>query len=151
MKKKLSFFIVLIVVIFCLCSCNEGEGSAKQSESIWINTAETSTTEDEKDCVLVTIFVDYKESTGLNFSDDVIVYCDGVALGRMRNGTEEHYEFMAWEGELEFYLQKDTILRKDKTNKIELEVTKEDRTFYIEAKENAVTGLKIKLLENKEE
>ena len=150
MKRKFCLYIFLIAVLFNICSCNGGESDTKPLDNIGISIAETSTVEDEKDYVLVTIFVDYKESTGLNFSDDVIVYCDGIALGRMRNGTDDHYEFMAWEGELEFYLQKDTILRKDKTNKIKLDVTKENRTFYIEAKENSITGLRIKLLEKEE-
>ena len=93
----------------------------------------------------VEIYVNYVESTGLNYSDDAYVFLDDSEIGLVKNGESVVFTGSLEEGTHQIYLKRKSTIRKYNTNKIKFDVSKENTVFSITAKENSVSGLKISI------
>ena len=93
----------------------------------------------------VEIYINYEESTGLNYSDDAYVYLDNIEIGLVKNGESVVFTGTLDEGTHQLYLKRKATIRKYATNKIKFDVSKGNTVFSITAKENSISGLKISL------
>ncbi|MGN0735338.1 MAG: hypothetical protein ACI4LP_05895 [Anaerovoracaceae bacterium] len=99
----------------------------------------------EKESYVVTIHIKYEESSGLNYRDDAKLFIDDKEIADVEYASETDYTVNLTNGEHEIYLKRDTLLRKNSTNKITVDVDENNKFISIIAKENAISGLKIEL------
>lgn len=98
---------------------------------------------EDKESYPVTIHIKYKESSGLNYRDDAILYVDGNEISEVSYASEDDYEAFLTEGEHEIYLKRDALFRKGSTNKIVMDVSEDNTSISIIAEENTISGLTI--------
>ena len=142
--KKLLLYIGLIV--FCICGVKGcvsdkttiDETTDINSPSSYENVLETTNQYN------VDIHINYIESTGLNYSDDAYVYLDDEEIGVIENGSKSVFNGSLEEGKHHIHLKRKTSIRKYNTNKVEFDVSS-DRSVFITAEENSISGLRITL------
>ena len=143
--KKIWFWLILIIIWFV--GKNETTQTEEVADVIESKTFvyETEESNYKENVCQVTIRVDYKRAEGLNYRDDAKLYIDGEEIASIEYASDEEYNVELLMGEHEIYLRTDSTFRKNKTNKITVNVTEDYTYIPVIATQNTVKGLTIEL------
>ena len=130
MKKNNIYLIIILLCSVFITGCN------KKSNN------------DMASLIPVNFIVDYGTQSGLNYNDDAKVLVDGEQIDIVKYGSYGRIlEAFLSEGKHTISLESNTLIRKNKSNKVSIEVG--DQTeFYLSISQSSLTGLQLALVEN---
>lgn len=123
-KKYIVLLLCVLVLIMGMSACGKSKNSSENTYAIIIH-------------------INYEESSGFNYKDDAKLFVDNIEIADVPYGSEDNYEVKLTEGTHTIYLKRNALFRKNSTNSIEINVSKDNTYISITAKENAISGLRI--------
>lgn len=94
----------------------------------------------------VLIYLDYEESKGLNYKDDVCVYVDGEYVADLDYNDSKTIELFLDHGKHKIHVERDNLIRKGKSNKLSFKTSGGD-SFQIKVYESSLLGLRLEFIE----
>ena len=131
--------ILMFAMLFSGCSPSSTENGPKIGDSI-----DSYFNNDVYIGEHITLSIDYKKPSGLNYKDDVELFVDGEKKGsKQKPGNKKQYDLYLEKGKHEFYVKSTERLKNRKSNKIKINVEGE-MTLYYTLEEASFRGLTLK-------